>query len=106
MNSFLEQKQNRDNIEDDMVEDLPEGICVSKFGPISRQTRLAKTLAEPRAVTANLGQFTRPTHSLRQPLASASPLPDGLVIMQEPSSVLSYDPGKLQTSDHLNEWVI
>jgi len=93
MNSFLEQKQNRDNIEDDMVEDLPEGICVSKFGPISRQTRLAKTLAEPRAVTANLGQFTRPTHSLRQPLASASPLPDGLVIMQEPSSVLSYDPG-------------
>jgi len=92
MNSFLEQKQKRD-IDEDVVEALPDGICVSKFGPISRQNRIAKTLAEPRAVTANLGQFTRPTHSLRQPLASASPLPDGLVIMQEPSSVLSYDPG-------------
>ena len=38
-------------------------------------------------------QATRPTISVRQPLASATPLPEGLVIMQDQQAVLNYDPG-------------
>ena len=49
--------------------------------------------SEPRAVTANIGQATRPTSTMRHPLASASPLPDGLLMRQDHFSVLNYDPG-------------
>ena len=38
-------------------------------------------------------QATRPTSTMRHPLASASPLPDGLVMRQDTFSVLNYDPG-------------
>jgi len=79
--------------EEEAVEDLPDGICVSKFGPICKNPRIGKPGVETRAVTANIGQATRPTISVRQPLASASPLPEGLVIMQDQQSVLNYDPG-------------
>ena len=89
----LRQQQEQDD--SDRVDPLPDGICVSKFGPISRsqQQRIPKLGSEPRAVTANIGQATRPTISVRQPLASASPLPDGLMLMQDPYNVLNYDPG-------------
>jgi len=79
-------------LEEEGVEDLPDGICVSKFGPICKNPRMGKSM-EPKAVTANIGQATRPTISVRQPLASASPLPEGLVIMQDQQSVLNYEPG-------------
>ena len=42
--------------EEEAVEDLPDGICVSKFGPICKNPRIAKAGMEPRAVTANIGQ--------------------------------------------------
>ena len=89
MNSLHENKQ----FTEDEIEALPDGICVSKFGPISRKNLVQKPGVEPRAVTANIGLATRPTISVRQPLASASPLPDGLLIMQDQQSVLNYDPG-------------
>ena len=80
---------------DEGVEDLPEGICVSRFGPISRskETGMRRQGSEPRAVTANIGQATRSTSTMRHPLASASPLPDGLLMRQDHFSVLNYDPG-------------
>ena len=80
---------------DEGVEDLPDGICVSRFGPISRskETAMRRQGSEPRAVTANIGQATRPTSTMRHPLASASPLPDGLLMRQDHFSVLNYDPG-------------
>ena len=46
-------------VEEEAVEDLPEGICVSKFGPICKNPRMAKVGMEPRAVTANIGQVRR-----------------------------------------------
>ena len=99
MSSLYNQRQRQQSEVDDSeeVDPLPDGICVSKFGPISRrqQNRQAQVGAEPRAVTANIGQSTRPTISVRQPLASASPLPDGLMIMQDQFSVLNYDPGNI-----------
>ena len=43
--------------EEEAVEDLPDGICVSKFGPICKNPRIgSKHGMEPRAVTANIGQ--------------------------------------------------
>ena len=50
---------------------------------------------EPRAVTANMTSGPQMTSSVRQPLASASPLPrdSGLFIQQDQHSVLNYDPG-------------
>ena len=50
---------------------------------------------EPRAVTANMASGPQMTSSVRQPLASASPLPrdSGLFIQQDQHSVLNYDPG-------------
>jgi len=80
---------------DEGVEELPDGICVSRFGPISRSKDAAmrRQGSEPRAVTANIGQATRSTSTMRHPLASASPLPDGLVMRQDHFSVLNYDPG-------------
>ena len=43
--------------EEEAVEDLPDGICVSKFGPICKNPRIGgKHGMEPRAVTANIGQ--------------------------------------------------
>ena len=107
---YDKQQQHQQQLEEEAVEDLPDGICVSKFGPICKNPRIGKAGVEPRAVTAKIGQVcrergrivnmqcvtfqaTRPTISVRQPLASASPLPEGLVIMQDQQSVLNYDPG-------------
>jgi len=90
---YNHQNQQQELGEEEAVEDLPDGICVSKFGPICKNPRIGKHGVETRAVTANIGQATRPTISVRQPLASASPLPEGLVIMQDQQSVLNYDPG-------------
>jgi len=90
---YDKQQQHQQQLEEEAVEDLPDGICVSKFGPICKNPRIGKAGVEPRAVTAKIGQATRPTISVRQPLASASPLPEGLVIMQDQQSVLNYDPG-------------
>ena len=50
---------------------------------------------EPRAVTAHLGQHTRPTSSDRQPLPATSPVPEGLMVMQDHQAVFDYDPGIL-----------
>lgn len=86
-------KQN-EGVED--LEELPEGICVSRFGPISRVSKesgMRRQGSEPRAVTANIGQATRSTSTMRHPLASASPLPEGLVMRQDQFSVLNYDQG-------------
>ena len=119
MSSLYEpqQKQQQQNQVED-VEALPDGICVSRFGPISRQPNLrniqnhgprgAQLLmrftdkdnnfsgtnnTEPRAVTAHLGQHTRPTSSVRQPLPATSPVPEGLMVMQDHQAVFDYDPG-------------
>ena len=50
---------------------------------------------EPRAVTAHLGQHTRPTSSVRQPLPATSPVPEGLMVMQDHQAVFEYDPGMI-----------
>ena len=49
---------------------------------------------EPRAVTAHIGQHTRPTSTMRQPLPATSPVPEGLMVMQDHQAVFGYDPGK------------
>merc|ERR1719320_655973 len=102
MSSLYEpqQKQQQQNHVED-VEALPDGICVSRFGPISRQPNLRNIQnhgprgtnnTEPRAVTAHLGQHTRPTSSVRQPLPATSPVPEGLMVMQDHQAVFDYDP--------------
>merc|ERR1719447_2408425 len=50
------------------VEPLPDGICVSRFGPISRKPVQMKNYTEPTAVTAGFGLHTRSTSTIRQPL--------------------------------------
>ena len=54
---FQDQRQEAD----EGVEELPDGICVSRFGPISRSKDAAmrRQGSEPRAVTANIGQVRR-----------------------------------------------
>eukprot|EP00092_Neocalanus_flemingeri_P054196 GFUD01063827.1.p1 GENE.GFUD01063827.1~~GFUD01063827.1.p1 ORF type:complete len:955 (-),score=170.59 GFUD01063827.1:2224-5088(-) len=98
MSSLYEpQQKNQQNDED--VDPLPDGICVSRFGPISRQLHgkshghRATSNTEPTAVTAIIGQNTRPTSSVRQPLPATSPVPEGLMIMQDQNTVFEYDPG-------------
>jgi len=100
MSSLYEpQQKNQQNEED--VDPLPDGICVSRFGPISRQPLFnnnksqgprATSNTEPTAVTANIGLNTRPTSSVRQPLPATSPVPEGLMIVQDQNTVFDYDP--------------
>ena len=57
-------KQN-EGVED--LEELPEGICVSRFGPISRVSKesgMRRQGSEPRAVTANIGQVYSTLYTL------------------------------------------
>jgi len=84
------------------VEPLPEGICVSRFGPISRKQPINKNYSEPTAVTAGFGLNTRSTSTCRQPLPATSPVPDSLMMVQdqhtilqfpETAAVYEYDPG-------------
>jgi len=99
MSSLYEPQKHQQKDED--VDPLPDGICVSRFGPISRQPGFnnkqshgpqATSNTEPTAVTANLGLNTRPTSSVRQPLPATSPVPEGLMIMQDHNTVFEYDP--------------
>jgi len=103
MSSLYEpqQRQQQQQGQTEDVEALPDGICVSRFGPISRQPNLRNiqnhgprgtSNTEPRAVTAHLGQHTRPTSSVRQPLPATSPVPEGLMVMQDHQAVFDYDP--------------
>ena len=46
-------------------------------------------------MTANIGLNTRPTSSVRQPLPATSPVPEGLMIVQDQNTVFDYDPGML-----------
>jgi len=108
MSSLYEQNQQKNHQNDEDVDPLPDGICVSRFGPISRQPVFnsnnnnnnnkshgarATSNTEPTAVTANIGLNTRPTSSVRQPLPATSPVPEGLMIMQDQNTVFEYDPG-------------
>jgi len=94
-------KQSQQQSQNEDVEDLPDGICVSRFGPISRQPGIrpvpnqaqrGTSNTEPRAVTAHIGQHTRPTSTMRQPLPATSPVPEGLMVMQDHQAVFGYDP--------------
>jgi len=82
---------------DEDLHPLPEGMVVSRFGPISRKPVLnahkGTSNTEPKAVTAALGINTRSTSMVRQPLPATSPVPDSLMPVQAHSSVLEYDPG-------------
>lgn len=93
------------------VEPLPEGICVSRFGPISRKPAQMKNYSEPTAVTAGFGLQTRSTSSLRQPLPATSPNPENVLVVQdhqsilqfpETASVYEYDPGFYTEFVHSN----
>ena len=66
--------EDENRFEGEGVEELPEGICVSRFGPISRSketTAMRRQGSEPRAVTANIGQVGMYTikHRLNASLA-------------------------------------
>jgi hypothetical protein len=77
--------------EDDELKPLPDGICVSRFGPISRKPIFTKTAcAEPCAVVAHLGPSTNPTPSLNHPLPATSPVPGG-VQMFEPDVIYNME---------------
>lgn len=92
------------------VEPLPEGICVSRFGPISRRSVQCKNYSEPTAVTAGFGLHTRSTTSLRQPHAMTSTadklmmLQDHHAVLQFPdtASVYEFDPGYYTDCVHSN----
>ena len=56
---YDKQQQHQQQLEEEAVEDLPDGICVSKFGPICKNPRIGKAGVEPRAVTAKIGQVCR-----------------------------------------------
>merc|ERR1712222_191576 len=49
------------------VEPLPDGICVSRFGPISRKPVQMKNYSEPTAVPAGFGLHTRSTSTIQHP---------------------------------------
>jgi hypothetical protein len=94
------------------VEPLPEGICVSRFGPISRKPGSQfKGYSEPTAVTAGFGLHTRSTTTNRQPLPATSPVPEGMMMVQDQQSILQfpetaavfeYDPGFYTEFVHSN----
>jgi len=93
------------------VEPLPDGICVSRFGPISRKPGQFKGYTEPTAVTAGFGLHTRSTSTLRQPLPATSPNPENMLVVQDHNSVLQfpetaavfeYDPGFYTEFVHSN----
>lgn len=93
------------------VEPLPEGICVSRFGPISRKPgSQMKGYTEPTAVTAGFGLHTRSTSTIRQPLPATSPV-EGMMMVQDQQSILQfpetaavfeYDPGFYTEFVHSN----
>jgi len=93
------------------VEPLPDGICVSRFGPISRKPVQMKNYTEPTAVTAGFGLHTRSTSTIRQPLPATSPVPENMLVVQDQHSILQfpetaavyeYDPGFYTEFVHSN----
>merc|ERR1719341_1166730 len=93
------------------VEPLPDGICVSRFGPISRKPVQMKNYSEPTAVTAGFGLHTRSTSTIRQPLPATSPVPENMLVVQDQHSILQfpetaavyeYDPGFYTEFVHSN----
>merc|ERR1712107_260875 len=72
------------------VEPLPDGICVSRFGPISRKPVQMKNYTEPTAVTAGFGLHTRSTSTIRQPLPATSPVPENMLVVQDQHSILQF----------------
>jgi len=88
-----------DSLEDDEYKPLPEGACVSRFGPISRRnvsvtTERGVVFSEPWSVTArNTGNGTVSTRTMKQPLASASAVPDNIMLVTDQSMLFDYRPG-------------
>lgn len=78
MNNIRDRSRNvsaaEENADEDDLKPLPEGICVSRFGPISRKPIFIETAsAEPCAVQSQLGPLTKPTPVLGRPLPATSP---------------------------------
>ena len=74
---------------------LPEGICVSRFGPISRRNlstiSTSSGMSLARTVTArNEGSAIEPTSLVRPPLPSASPMKENVVLVSDQNEVLQY----------------
>jgi hypothetical protein len=84
MNNIREEMRNSEpisqTIEEDDVKPLPDGICVSRFGPISR-ARTGSEGTEPCSIMAQLGPATNPTPMMHRPLPAASPVPNGPQLM-------------------------
>lgn len=74
MRTVAPSQTNQTNEEDD-VKPLPDGICVSRFGPISR-ARTGTEGTEPCSLMAQLGPATNPTPMMHRPLPAASPVPN------------------------------